>query len=181
MPESLNCNSCGAPLDVPTSARFVKCNHCNANLQVHRSDGGTFTEAVEKLTETTEDLAQQVEKLTRHNELAELDRCWEVERRSFMSQAKDGHSHLPIERVAWVGGIGAIVFGGLWTILAFSITQSGPSHGVFSVAKIIFPLFGLGFIGFGVFNAIFVHQRAQNYRRVERNYRLQRDQLLRED
>lgn len=181
MLESLNCNSCGAPLEVPSSARFVKCNHCNANLQVHRSDGGTFTEAVEKLTETTEDLAQQVEKLTRQNEIAELDRRWEVERRSFTIQAKDGQSHLPTERIARVGGIGAIVFGGLWTILAFSITQSGPNYGAFAVAKILFPLFGLGFIGFGVFNAISAHQKAQNYHRAERNFRLRRDQLLRED
>lgn len=181
MLESLNCNSCGAPIEVPSAARFVKCDHCSANLQVHRSGGATFTEAVEQLNETTADLAEQVGRLTQQNELAELDRRWETERQSFMIQSKNGNTHWPTEASAWVGGIVVIVFGSLWTILAFSITQSAPNFGPFAIAKIAFPLFGLMFIGFGVFIAISSLQKAQNYRNAERNYPRRRDELMRKD
>ena len=154
--------------------------HCNANLQVHRSDGGTFTEAVERLTETADSLAQQVENLAERNELAELDRRWEIERRSFMIPSK-GAAHLPTPGFAWAAGIVAILFGGLWTILAISITQSAPNVGPFAVAKVVFPLFGLVFIGFGVFNAISAYRLARSYRDSERNYWRRRDELTRED
>jgi LSD1 subclass zinc finger protein len=181
MLESLNCNSCGAPIDVPSSAKFVKCNHCKANLQVRRSGGGIFTEAVEQLTETTEDLAQQVAKLTEQNELAELDRRWQTERQSYMIQSKNGHHHLPTEGHAWAGGIGVVVFGGLWTIFAFSLTQSGPNFGAFAAAKFIFPLFGLGFIAFGVFSAMSAHHKAQVYRKSLQHYQRQRNELSKKD
>jgi len=181
MLESLNCNSCGAPLEVPESARFVKCDHCKANLQIHRSGGGTFTEAVEQLTETTEDLAEQVARLTEHNELAALDRNWEIERESFMIQSMHGHRRLPTEGHIFASGIVAVVFGGLWTIMAIAITQSGPDFGPFSVAKVIFPLFGLGFICFGVFNALSAQAKAENYRRSEQQYQRRRRELLNKD
>jgi hypothetical protein len=150
-------------------------------LQIHRSDHGTFTEAVDRLTETTEELAQQVEKLSEQNKLAELDRRWEIERQSFMIESKNGNQRLPTEGFAWGAGIVAVGFGGLWTILAISITQSAPSIGPFAVAKFIFPLFGLFFIGFGIFTAMSAHQRARNYRSSERHYRRRRDELQRED
>lgn len=179
MLESLNCNSCGAPLEIPASARFFKCNHCNANLQVHRSSSGTFTEAVEKLTEQTEALAEQVERLTEQNEVAEFDRRWDIERESFMIESKNGNRQLPTEGTAWASGIVAVGFGTLWTIFAIAITQSAPSFGPFAVAKVVFPLFGLFFIGFGIFSAMSAHQKSQNYRSAERNYRRRRSELQR--
>ena len=181
MLETLNCNSCGAPIEVPSSTRFVKCSHCNANLKIHRSGGGTFSEAIEQLNESTENLAQQVEKLTQQNELASLDRKWELERQSFLLQSKDGQQHLPSENMAWVAAIPVVIFGGIWTVFAFSITQRAPNVGPFAVAKVVFPLFGLVFIGFGVFAAMRAHQKVKDYRRAERDYRRQRDALMRED
>ena len=181
MLESLNCNSCGAPIEIPASAQFVKCNHCHANLRIRRSGGGTFTEAVEKLQETTDQLAQQIDQLTQQNELAALDRQWEIEKESFKIQSKDGPSRLPTQGAAWAGGIGVVFFGGLWTILAFAMTQSAPNFGPFAAAKVVFPLFGLGFIAFGIFMAMSAHQAAQNYRSAERNYRRRRAELMRED
>lgn len=181
MLESLNCNSCGAPLEVPSSANFIKCDHCKANLKVRRSGGGTFTEAIEQLTETTEDLAEQVAKLTAQNELADLDRRWEMERKRYMVTPKNGHPHLPTQGHAMAGGIGAAVFGGLWTVMAISITQSGPDFGPFAVAKFIFPLFGVGFIAFGIISAVSVSSKAQDYRRSEDRYRRRRNEILRKD
>ena len=34
---SLNCNKCGAPLDVPGKVRFLTCQYCSAKLSVQRT------------------------------------------------------------------------------------------------------------------------------------------------
>ena len=181
MLESLLCNSCGAPLEVPVSANFVKCNHCNATLKVHRSSGVTTTEAIEKLRETTEGLAEQVQKLTRQNELESLDRRWEIERQSFMIRDREGGTRTPLRGFAWASGIAAAFFGCIWTIFAISLTSSAPNVGPFAVAKVIFPLFGIGFIVFGLFAAGMTHRKAKQLEEAERQYRRQRERILQGD
>jgi DNA-directed RNA polymerase subunit RPC12/RpoP len=42
--ESITCNHCGAPLDVPDAANFVKCNHCDSRLAIKRTQSTTYTE-----------------------------------------------------------------------------------------------------------------------------------------
>ena len=50
-----------------------------------------------------------------------------------------------------LGGIGAVIFGIFWTILAFSITRNSP----FPVVGVIFPLFGVGFVLFGICRVVY--------------------------
>jgi len=80
--ESLNCDHCGAPLEISLTANYVKCNHCGSQLAVRRSATATFTEKVEQLAETTEQLAEQVSDLTRQSKLTELERYPSAFRRS---------------------------------------------------------------------------------------------------
>jgi DNA-directed RNA polymerase subunit RPC12/RpoP len=35
--ETLNCNECGALIQVPSTARYVTCNRCGAHLVVQRT------------------------------------------------------------------------------------------------------------------------------------------------
>lgn len=44
------------------------------------------------------------------------------------------------------GSIGAALFGVFWLILAVAITSDAPNEFPFTLVKIIFPLFGVGFI-----------------------------------
>lgn len=50
-----------------------------------------------------------------------------------------------------VGGVIAIAFGVLWTIVAYNLTQNSP----FSGFSVIFPLFGVLFIIVGIVNTIY--------------------------
>ena len=179
MLESLVCNSCGAPLEVPTSANFVKCNHCNTTLRIHRSEGTTSTEAIEKLAKTTEQLADQVERLTQQNQLEMLDRNWEAERSSLMVRGKHGNRHVPAKAFAWGTGAVAVVFGGLWTIMAIAITSSAPNEGPFRIAKFVFPLFGFGFILAGLFGSTMIYHRAKQYESAEKEYHRRREDIIR--
>ncbi|EMI15535.1 putative membrane protein [Rhodopirellula maiorica SM1] len=134
----------------------------------------TFTEAVDKLTETTQSLSEQVSRLTANQEIADLDRRWEMQRNEFMITGKNGRTHLPTEGTAMVGGIVAVVFGGFWTVMAFAITSRSP----FGMAK-IFPLFGLVFIAVGIFSAIHASSKASEYKQAKRRYEAERTRLKR--
>lgn len=171
--ESLLCNSCGAPLSVPAAANYIKCNHCQSQLHVRRDEDVTFTESVEQLNETTEALRQQVERLTSQQELSELDRRWESRKEEFMITSKHGHKSLPTETSAMVGGVVVVVFGLIWMVFAFGITSRGPASGPGG----IFPLFGLLFIGFGIYNAISAGNKANDYKKALAEYQRDRAKL----
>ena len=47
---SVNCNHCGAPLEVPQGTHFVTCQHCGARLQIHMNGGVVYTELLESTT-----------------------------------------------------------------------------------------------------------------------------------
>ena len=55
---ALNCNRCGAPLEVPQKAKFITCTFCQTQLSIQRSGGAAYTEALEELGERTEQLKQ---------------------------------------------------------------------------------------------------------------------------
>lgn len=59
-----------------------------------------------------------------------------------------------------VGSVVAIVFGVFWTILAAGITSGASEMGAPGIISVVFPLFGLCFIGMGVVNAVY-HSRTR--------------------
>jgi LSD1 subclass zinc finger protein len=171
--ESIACNNCGAPLQVPEGANFVTCVHCDTQLAVKRSGNARFTEAIE-------DLREQVEKLTRQNELEALDREWEMEKESFMVSGKHGLRQLPTKTGSLIGGIVIAVFGLFWTVMAFSITGTA-SHfgGGFGGLFSCFPLFGLLFVAGGIATSVFAYRKAGDYELARRRYKRRRRDVLR--
>ena len=178
--ESLNCNHCGAPLQVPDSAKYVKCNHCASQLVIRREASATFTETVDRLSETTENLSEQVSKLTKQNELELLEKRWAGQRESFMIPDKHGIRHLPDEGSSLLSGVAIVVFGCIWTAMAIGITSSAPNFGPFQIAKVAFPLFGVMFVVFGVMQSVRHHQKAKEYRNALQRYQREREELLNE-
>ncbi|GGG73529.1 zinc ribbon domain-containing protein [Paenibacillus radicis (ex Gao et al. 2016)] len=60
------------------------------------------------------------------------------------------------------GSIGAVIFGILWTIIAFSITRNAP----FPLIGIVFPLFGVVFVITGIVNAVVHYKNATGENRM---------------
>ena len=173
----LACNCCGAGLEVAETTNFVTCHHCGSQLTIRRTENSTFTEQLDRLERKTDELSEQVESLTANSALEALDREWELERENFMIETKNGGRHLPTRGNAVGGGIAIAVFGTFWTIMAIAITSSGPSFGPFAIAGVIFPLFGVGFVIFGVISSITAYQKAEQYEQAHRRYRERRHQL----
>ncbi|QEG01261.1 hypothetical protein Mal15_53370 [Stieleria maiorica] len=176
---SLNCNHCGAPLDVPAKARFATCGFCQAKLAVEHVGNSYSTSVLDELKETTEKIARDVAEMKSSSEIKELDERWQRERLSHMVTGKHGQQSLPTKTGAVAGGIMIAAFGLFWTIMAAGITSAGARVGAPGVVR-IFPLFGVLFIGFGIFIAFRIFSRADAYERANKKYLDQRRELARE-
>ena len=89
--ETLNCNSCGAPLSVPDAANYVTCNHCSAQLAVRRTESTTFTEQLDQIESKQDKLLEKLSSLEHQHELAQVDRQWQLERESYLVANDRGH------------------------------------------------------------------------------------------
>ena len=113
--------------------------------------------------DVSEHLSEQLAEVRYQNELARLDREWEIERQKYLITDRYGRQHIPTTGM----GIGIAVVGGgfgvFWTIMAIAITGSGPSDGPFGVARVIFPLFGVVFVVGAIGYGIYAYSRAQEH------------------
>lgn len=165
---SLNCNHCGAPLKVPEDARFVTCGFCEQSLSVEHNGSVYSTRLLQEISNRTDALADDVRQLKQHAELENLDRQWERDRERFMIRDQNGVSREPSYAGSVVAGLGATVFGLIWT----GIT-SGMSGGFG-----MFSLFGLLFAGLGVGSSISGWNKAKRLHDARRQYRRRRSELV---
>ena len=122
-------------------------------------------------------VAAQLAEVRYQNELERMDREWASEKENFMVAGKYGQRYLPSRPM----GIGISVVGGLfgllWTIMAFSITRGAPDFAPFSVAKVIFPLVGIGVTIGAVVMGLYTVKKAEAYQRALAAYQQRRAAL----
>jgi hypothetical protein len=164
---SVNCNHCGAPLQVSPGTRFLTCSYCGSQLAIHQSGGAFYTEVLQDIDARTQRIEQDVQEIKRQNAIEQLDREWESRRQSFMVRNKDGSTRIPTTAGGIIGAFIAIVAGVAWMI--FTSSAGAPAF---------FPLFGLVFIGAGVFGAISSMTKATGYEQAEVFYQRRRQELL---
>ncbi len=116
--------------------------------------------------------SNHLEEIKAQNELAQLDREWELERENYMVSGQYGHKHIPGKASSALGGIVIVVFGIFWTAMASSMTGFGGS-GLIS----IFPLFGVLFILFGAGMSLNAFVKAGQFEEAQRRYQLRRSEL----
>lgn len=148
--ESLSCNSCGAPLQVPQSANFVTCHHCQTQLAIRRTPSASYTEQLEGLSRKTDELSAQIRHLAWQNELATIDREWEQEQQRHMINGKHG-KRLPNPGVATITGGALAVLGGL--LFLGGLVNGAPQL-----------LIGIVMAVVGVGAAFYEHNKSRDYR-----------------
>jgi hypothetical protein len=121
-----------------------------------------------------EHLADQLAEVRYQNELAQIDREWENERQQYLIYGRYGTAQVPSAGMGIATAVIGGIFGVFWTIMAFSITSSGPDVGPFAIAKVIFPLFGVVFIVAAIGFGIYTYSRAQKYREAFQAYQERR-------
>jgi len=200
--ENVNCNSCGAALSVTTHVNFVTCSRCNTPLAIRRTSSGTYTERAETTSDVTATpgrpalaprlsdqpalaaLQQQTELNRLENELNRLNLEWESEKERYMISGRYGHRYLPEKGSSVGGGCMIAAFGSLWVIFAFGITTGftwsldGDDFGPPPIIRILFPMFGVLFVIFGVMSSMRAYNKAEEYERAYDAYQSQHSELL---
>jgi hypothetical protein len=124
-------------------------------------------------------MSEQLAEVKYQNELARIDREWQMERAQYLIVGRYGQTQVPTAGmgvgIAAVGG----VFGTIWTVIAFAITSSAPDFGPFAIARFVFPLFGVLFIVAAVGFGIYCYSRASRYQQAYEAYRARREAVQR--
>jgi len=108
-----------------------------------------------------------LEDIRHQNEVARLDREWELEREQYMVTGRYGSRHLPSEGGSILGAVLLGGFGIFWTITAAS-----------GGAPVFFVLFGVVFIAMAVGMGISGATKAAGYREARKKYQQRRARLL---
>jgi hypothetical protein len=119
-------------------------------------------------------LADQLEELRDQNELARIDREWQMEREQYLMSNRYGRRIVPTSGLGLASAIGGGVFGLFWLIMAVTITGSAPDDGPFVIAKFVFPLFGVVFILVAVGWGLVCLDRARKYEEAHKAYEARR-------
>jgi len=164
----LCCQGCGADLQVTEEVRFVTCNYCQSKLEVVRDASVTHTRVLEKLERTTERIAGNLRVIELQNDLERMDREWETTRLGMMIREKDGGLSEPSTAASAIGGLIMIIGG-----VSFSIASGSMG------APVFFPVFGLLFVGVGIFNLITGPAKATRFRNLQQNHEMRRSRLIR--
>lgn len=119
--------------------------------------------------EMNENLGQKLDVLRVQNELERLDREWTLQRESYMVTGQHGARSIPTATGSVFGGLFAAAAGLGWTI--FTVGMGAPGF---------FPLFGVVFIGVGLWTAFVGMSKASAHDTAEAAYQARRRSLLRE-
>jgi hypothetical protein len=131
-------------------------------------------------------LSAQLEEVRFQNELAQIDREWEIEREQYMITDRYGRRHVPTTAGSAIVGMVVVGFGVVWTVVAFIMAQSGsrflenhPGAGpAESIIPWVFPCFGVLFIIGGIAMSIYSHSKAKRYQQAFQAYQRRRAELL---
>jgi len=104
------------------------------------------------------------------NEIAQLDRKWEIDREKYMGYGKRGRRFIPNKTSSLISGIFVVGFGAVWITMAISITRG-----------IVMPLFGVLFVIFGVATSFSHCIKAGKYQEALEEYEQRRSELLGND
>ena len=112
-------------------------------------------------------LHAHLEEIKHQNEIARLDREWQIQRERYMIPGRYGQRTIPNRGMSIVAGLVIAGFGVFWTVTAAS--AGAPSF---------FPVFGVIFIFFGVAMSLYSFKVAGDYQQAYQSYQRRRSELL---
>ena len=164
----VNCNHCGATLQVDEKTRFVTCNYCHSRLAIQRSDSAVFTEVLDKIEQNTGQMAENLELIRLQSELEQIDREWMMSRDNLMVSGRNGSRSEPSMALGVFTIVIGVVFGVIW-ISATSSAQHAPP---------LFSLFGLLVVGVFIFGGISSINKSGQLDSARRDYETRRLRLV---
>lgn len=129
-------------------------------------------------------ITAELARLREGQELAALDREWELDRRKHLVAWRSGdygpdNYSVPTKGMATVVGTLGSFFGVFWAIFTGSMASRFDSN-FFGPGPQLFPLLGIVIIGGALAGAVYISNRADAYVQAEARYRARRATLLRQ-
>jgi hypothetical protein len=118
---------------------------------------------------TAEHFDQQLKQISQQNELASIDREWEIKREDYMIRGENGHRYVPTRGMSVVSGVMVVGFGIFWLMTLSSM--GGPGGGGLA-------FFGVLFICFGIGMSIYSFTKAEAFEDAQNQYRARRKKLI---
>ncbi len=181
MTESVTCNHCGAPLDVPGSTKYLTCNHCGSRLLLKRTSSASYTEVLDNIARETDSLKKEVRHLRVQNELERLDREWGMERERFRVRTRDGRSYIPGEQSGAAHAakiLALIVFLGFFLAIGSTIARGASMSGApsgFAMGPILIMVSAVLVV---VSSIISSSSKRAGYRSARQRYRTRRGGIV---
>lgn len=164
----LCCQGCGSDLEVDENVRFLTCNYCQSKLEVVRDVSVTHTRVLEKLERTTDRIAGNLKVIELQNDLARVDREWELKRQRMVTRSENGREWEPSMVGPVLGGI-VIGISGLFLLL----------RAADSAANSISPIIGILVMGLAGFVFYAGVSKAAKFSEMRERYEKGREELLR--
>ncbi len=169
----INCNSCGAGLQIPDKVEFFNCSFCGSQLKMVKSAGAQFTEVVGELVEHTEAISQNTNIIQLEKAIERLDRDWERRKEQLGLEEHDGSNRQVA--ITIMGGVASLAFIIFWINGASSMS----SHFDDPMAK-VFPLFGVAMLVIVLINMLSTPQKLSSFQKAKQQYEEKRRELLTE-
>jgi hypothetical protein len=119
-----------------------------------------------------ETLREHLSELKRENELARLDREWQMERDRYQMSGRYGGRYTPTKASGIIMAVVTAGFGVVWTVMA-----AGMGGGIGGPGA-IFPLFGVVFVLVGIGVGAFTFFRARQFEDAQQRYQRRRAMIL---
>ena len=181
--ESLQCNNCGADIEVSSETRFATCAHCGSKLTVVRTASAAYTELADKVAELSDRMRDHIQRTDQRSAVEDLDRQWNQEREHYMVTSNNGAKHIPTRTESAIAGTVVTVFGAIWTLVALGMAGVfggviAGFGGLFGWIPFLFPAFGVLFIALGIYQSFSAYDKARRYEEAEAAYQKRRQALL---
>ncbi len=169
----INCNSCGAGLQIPDKVEFFNCSFCGSQLKMVKSAGAQFTEVVGELVEHTEAISQNTNIIQLEKAIERLDRDWKRQKGRLGLEEHEASGGSMASTM--VGGGVAIVFVIFWIYGSSSISSQFNDP----ISK-VFPLLGVGMLILVLINIASAPMKLSRFQKAKQQYEEKRQELLTE-
>lgn len=134
-----------------------------------------FELAKRKSLEGSQDAGRsaQLEEIKLQNQIAQLDREWELERENYLVAGRNGYQSIPEKSSCVIGGVFIVAFGIFWTVTSAYSTGFGRDGAIG-----LFPWLGVFFSIFGGGLSIHAFLKASRYEKARQGYQRKRREML---
>ncbi len=98
----IDCERCGAPLDVPKKRRYVTCSFCQTQLRVYREPSLAYTRALQAVS-------RRLDNIQHENELERIEREWDMEQAEHPEEIRTGEQTKQTELTNTAAFSGALI------------------------------------------------------------------------